>query len=125
MLWTMAEPLLAEQGACEAAQEQGAVYRCAGDDEWLAVDPALGAPPDGCDAAGLTRAGIAAAPLARSADLVGCPHLRARGFWDATDGGVLPGLPWRASFGRAAGPAPELGADTDTILRLVADRLVG
>jgi crotonobetainyl-CoA:carnitine CoA-transferase CaiB-like acyl-CoA transferase len=30
---------------------------------------------------------------------------------------VLPGLPWRASFGRASGPAPGLGADTDTVLR--------
>jgi crotonobetainyl-CoA:carnitine CoA-transferase CaiB-like acyl-CoA transferase len=29
---------------------------------------------------------------------------------------VLPGLPWRASFGRATGPAPDLGADTDRIL---------
>ncbi len=28
----------------------------------------------------------------------------------------LPGLPWRASFGRRAGVAPELGADTDAVL---------
>ena len=52
----------------------------------------------------------------RSADLAASAHLRARGFWDA-DG--LPGLPWRASFGRKAGVAPGLGADTDTVLGTV------
>ena len=119
MLWTMADPLLAEQlGQSERAQDRGAVYRCAGPDEWVGVEPALKVPPDGDDAleaaALLTRAGVAAAALARSADLVASPHLRARGFWDA-DG--LPGLPWLASFGRAAGPAPGLGADTDAVLR--------
>jgi crotonobetainyl-CoA:carnitine CoA-transferase CaiB-like acyl-CoA transferase len=25
-------------------------------------------------------------------------------------------LPWRASFGRATGPSPDLGADTDVVL---------
>jgi crotonobetainyl-CoA:carnitine CoA-transferase CaiB-like acyl-CoA transferase len=49
--------------------------------------------------------------------LVACAHLRARGFWDAYGDGVLPGLPWHASFGRASGPAPGLGADTDMVLR--------
>ncbi len=72
-------------------------------------------------AAMLRRFGIPAAALMSSTDLVEDAHLRARGFWDAYDGGhkrgVLPGLPWRASFGRAAGPAPGLGADTDTVLR--------
>jgi crotonobetainyl-CoA:carnitine CoA-transferase CaiB-like acyl-CoA transferase len=29
---------------------------------------------------------------------------------------LLPGLPWRASFGRTTGPAPELGADRDHVL---------
>jgi crotonobetainyl-CoA:carnitine CoA-transferase CaiB-like acyl-CoA transferase len=29
---------------------------------------------------------------------------------------VLPTLPWQASFGRAAGPAPGLGADTEAVL---------
>ena len=33
----------------------------------------------------------------------------------------LPGLPWRASFGRASGPAPGLGADTDAVLREIAN----
>jgi crotonobetainyl-CoA:carnitine CoA-transferase CaiB-like acyl-CoA transferase len=49
-------------------------------------------------------------------DLVASSHLRARGFWEAHGAGVLPGLPWRASFGRTAGPAPGLGADTDAVL---------
>lgn len=65
-------------------------------------------------AEGLRQAGIPAAALASSTDLAASEHLRARGFWDA-DG--LPGLPWRASFGRATGPAPALGADTETVLR--------
>jgi crotonobetainyl-CoA:carnitine CoA-transferase CaiB-like acyl-CoA transferase len=64
----------------------------------------------------LMRAGIAAAALATSRDLVESPHLRARGFWDTDGTGVLPGLPWRASFGRTVGPAPGLGADTETVL---------
>ena len=44
------------------------------------------------------------------------PHLAAREFWDRHGAGVLPGLPWRASFGRTTGPAPELGADADQVL---------
>ena len=67
-------------------------------------------------AAELLRAGIAAAVLATSRDLVDSDHLRERGFWDTHGTGVLPGLPWRASFGRSAGVAPELGADTETVL---------
>ncbi len=65
----------------------------------------------------LRRAGIPAAALASSRDLVECGHLRERGFWDDSGAGLLPGLPWRASFGRIAGPAPGLGADTDAVLR--------
>jgi len=68
-------------------------------------------------AAALTRAGIAAAALASSRDLVESAHLRARGFWEAHGGGVLPGLPWQASFGRQSGPAPDLGEHTDAVLR--------
>jgi crotonobetainyl-CoA:carnitine CoA-transferase CaiB-like acyl-CoA transferase len=64
----------------------------------------------------LLNAGIPAAALARYGDLVKSPHLAAREFWDRHDGGVLPGLPWRASFGRTTGPAPELGADCDHVL---------
>lgn len=67
-------------------------------------------------AATLLQAGIPAAALARSADLVKNEHLTARAFWDPHGTGVLPGLPWRTSFGRATGTAPGLGADTDTVL---------
>jgi crotonobetainyl-CoA:carnitine CoA-transferase CaiB-like acyl-CoA transferase len=64
----------------------------------------------------LLRAGIPAAALATSLDLVKNDHLCERGFWDPHDGGVLPGLPWHASFGRISGLAPPLGADTETVL---------
>jgi crotonobetainyl-CoA:carnitine CoA-transferase CaiB-like acyl-CoA transferase len=72
-------------------------------------------------AAILRHTGIAAAALANARDLVACAHLRERGFWDAYRAGVIPGLPWRASFGRVSGPAPQLGADTDAILREMLD----
>ncbi len=67
-------------------------------------------------AADLIRAGIPAAALANSVDLVNSEHLKQRGFWDRHGAGVLPGLPWHASFGRTSGPAPKLGADTDRVL---------
>ncbi|HEX3953481.1 MAG TPA: CoA transferase [Stellaceae bacterium] len=165
MLWTMAEPLLAAQlnGAPQPIGNRSdrcaphGAYRCAGDDDWIAVAvtgdaewrrlceivPDL-APLAGLDFAGrverqrtiddalaawagsqaadgaagiLAAAGIAAAALANSRDLVESTHLRARGFWDADSAGVLPGLPWHASFGRVSGPAPTLGGDTDAILQ--------
>jgi crotonobetainyl-CoA:carnitine CoA-transferase CaiB-like acyl-CoA transferase len=65
----------------------------------------------------LRRARVPASALKNSVDLVGDAHLRERGFWDAHEKGVLPGLAWRASFGRAMGPATGLGADTDEVLR--------
>jgi crotonobetainyl-CoA:carnitine CoA-transferase CaiB-like acyl-CoA transferase len=67
-------------------------------------------------ATALLDAAIPAAALARYRDLVESPHLAARAFWDRHDAGVLPGLPWRASFGRAMGRAPELGADCHQVL---------
>lgn len=67
----------------------------------------------------LLKAGISAAALARHGDLVKSPHLAARDFWSRHDPGVLPGLPWRASFGRVTGSAPTLGADTDEVLATV------
>ena len=45
---------------------------------------------------------------ATSLDLVACRHLRERGFWDVHDGGVLPGLPWRAVRSRL-GSGPRIG----------------
>jgi benzylsuccinate CoA-transferase BbsF subunit len=75
----------------------------------------------------LLKAGIPAAALARHGDLVKSPHLAVREFWDRSGSGVLPGLPWRASFGRVLGSAPALGADAGhvlaTILGLTEDRI--
>ena len=65
----------------------------------------------------LRRAGIAAAALAKSTDLVSCPHLAARNFWDARDDGVVPGMPWQISLGRHRGAAPALGEHTDAVLK--------
>jgi crotonobetainyl-CoA:carnitine CoA-transferase CaiB-like acyl-CoA transferase len=85
-----------------------------------AIDAALtawAAPQTSSVAAAILRhTGIPAAALARSGDLVNSGHLAARNFWDKHGSGVLPGLPWRASFGRATGTAPPLGADTDRVL---------
>ena len=67
-------------------------------------------------AARVLESGVPAAALARSGDLAKSPHLTARGFWDRHGSGVLPALPWQASFGRRTGPAPALGADTDRVL---------
>ena len=69
----------------------------------------------------LLRAGIPAAALANSRDLVNSDHLKERGFWEPHGSGTLPGLPWQASFGRMPGPAPELGVDTEAVLREVLD----
>ena len=67
----------------------------------------------------MLKAGIPAAALSTSLDLVNDDHLRQCGFWEAHGTGVLPGLPWCASFGRVSGQAPELGADTGAVLREV------
>jgi crotonobetainyl-CoA:carnitine CoA-transferase CaiB-like acyl-CoA transferase len=143
MLWTMAEPLIATQlgtpprpvGNASARYPTHGVWRCAGDDEWISVVArtekewqalcgiVAGATDEALSAWAATRSaaaaaetllmvGIPAAALARYGDLVKSPHMAAREFWD----GGLPGLPWRASFGRATGPAPALGADTDQVL---------
>jgi crotonobetainyl-CoA:carnitine CoA-transferase CaiB-like acyl-CoA transferase len=108
---------------CMAAMaELGATERRAGRE---AIDAALSDWAQSRDARAtadlLMGAGIPAAALATSRDLVESSHLRARGFWDTDRTGVLPGLPWRASFGRAVGPAPGLGADTETVLREALD----
>jgi crotonobetainyl-CoA:carnitine CoA-transferase CaiB-like acyl-CoA transferase len=164
MLWTLAAPLLETQlngpvppraNASEAFCPHG-IFRCAGDDSWLALAVTNDAQwralcrivPDLATRAGLTvierhatrlaieRAlsiwlrdrqasdtaarlqaeGIAAAAVASFGDLAASDHLIARGFWQAHDRGALPGLPWRASFGRASGPAPKLGEHTEAVL---------
>jgi crotonobetainyl-CoA:carnitine CoA-transferase CaiB-like acyl-CoA transferase len=177
MLWTMAEPLLAQQlgsppqpvgNRSERYAPHGA-YRCAGEDDWVSlavttdeewqhlctIVPALSSMAQlgfaqrmeqhqtiddtlaawarsqaaAVAAQQLLHAGIPAAALANSRDLVGSAHLRVRGFWEANGAGVLPGLPWHASFGRISGPAPGLGADTDAVLRdllgMSSDRIAG
>ena len=62
----------------------------------------------------LLRAGIPAAALASVAS-ISSPALicGSAGSGIRTARALLPGLPWRASFGRTAGAAPELGADTE------------
>lgn len=65
----------------------------------------------------LTELDIPAAAVSSTIDLSESVHLKERGFWDATDGGALPGLPWRSSFGRTIGPAPALGEHTDAVLQ--------
>jgi benzylsuccinate CoA-transferase BbsF subunit len=140
MLWTLAQPLLATQrdrpttprGNRSDRHLLHGAWRCKGNDEWIALAVAnreqqrsllvlLGgeslevwlAQRTAADAeATLLAAGVPAAALASSTDLVASEHLRARGFWE----GGLPGLPWRTSFGRRSGPAPGLGADTDAVL---------
>ena len=107
-------PGLAAMGGLEVRER---MQRRAAVDATLAAWLCARSAPD--NARVLARAGIAAAALATSRDLVESAHLRTRGFWEAHGGGVLPGLPWRASFGRQSGPAPELGADTDRLLREV------
>ena len=97
----------------------------------IAIDEALAAwlRPQAADVAAteLLRAGIPAAALAHALELVESDHLNERGFWEAHGPGVLPGLPWRASFGRVSGAAPELGEDTEVILgellRLSSDEI--
>ena len=109
-LGTIVAPL-AEMAECDLAGR--AERRAAIDDALSAWAASRGAPQAAHE---LLRAGVPAAALATSRDLVASAHLRARGFWDADGAGVLPGLPWRASFGRTTGAAPGLGADTEMVL---------
>ncbi|MCG8544920.1 MAG: CoA transferase [Alphaproteobacteria bacterium] len=72
-------------------------------------------------AAVLVEIGIPAAAVASSRDLAEDPHLKRRGFWEADASGRLPGLPWRASFGRRTGAASALGEDTVAVLQETLD----
>jgi crotonobetainyl-CoA:carnitine CoA-transferase CaiB-like acyl-CoA transferase len=69
----------------------------------------------------LVDAGIPAASLATMPELVDCEHLRVRNFWEDTEAGRLPGLPWQSTLGRCNSIAPGHGADTDTVLREVLE----
>jgi crotonobetainyl-CoA:carnitine CoA-transferase CaiB-like acyl-CoA transferase len=104
---------MAELGFGERQQRRAVIDQVLA--AWLRLKPAAAAEAE------LLRAGIPAAALANARDLVDSDHLKQRSFWDAHKAGVLPALPWRASFGRISGPAPQLGADTETVLREVLD----
>ncbi len=144
MLWTLAGPLLQTQcgapplprGNRSEYHVEHDAFRCAGDDAWISVAVEndaqlhdlcgllrgeslarwLGGKTAEVAQHALRRLGIPAAALADAGDLVASEHLGERGFWDAYGAGVLPGLPWRSSFGRRSGDAPGLGADTDAVL---------
>jgi crotonobetainyl-CoA:carnitine CoA-transferase CaiB-like acyl-CoA transferase len=104
---------MAEFGFRERQLSHTAIYQALA--AWLRPKPAVATEAE------LLRAGIPAAALANSRDLVNSDHLREREFWDPDGAGALPGLPWRASFGRTPGRAPQLGADTETVLRELLD----
>jgi crotonobetainyl-CoA:carnitine CoA-transferase CaiB-like acyl-CoA transferase len=104
---------MAELGLGERQHRRAAIDQVLA--AWLRPKPAT------ATEAVLLHAGIPAAALANSRDLVNSNHLKERGFWEPHSAGALPGLPWRASFGRTSGPAPQLGADTDTVLGEVLD----
>ncbi len=144
MLWTLADPLLQTQcGAPPSPRGNRSehhvvhgAFRCAGDDAWISVaaerEEELRAlcsrlagqdleswlkDRDAADAErSLRNAGIAASALADASRLAVSDHLRQRDFWEPYGDGLLPGLPWRSSFGRQFGKAPGLGADTDSVL---------
>jgi crotonobetainyl-CoA:carnitine CoA-transferase CaiB-like acyl-CoA transferase len=144
MLSTLAEPLLQTQcgtppvprGNRSERHKVHEAFCCAGEDAWIGVaveqeEELLGLRSllagqdlenwlkdrDAADAEHVLRdAGIAASALADASSLAASDHLRRRDFWEAYGGGLLPGLPWRSSFGRRSGEAPGLGADTDAVL---------
>jgi crotonobetainyl-CoA:carnitine CoA-transferase CaiB-like acyl-CoA transferase len=104
---------MAELGFGERQHRRAAIEQVLA--AWLRPEPAAAAEAE------LLRAGVPAAALADSWDLVNSNHLKERGFWEPYGAGTLPGLPWQAKFGRRSGPAPELGADTETVLREMLD----
>jgi len=125
------------------ADPQG-VYRCDGEDRWLAVAAATDeqrralhqviggaddveawcAPLDADEAAGLlVRAGVPAAVVIPTRDVVHNPQVRHRGLFEAVDHPLtgtheLPGMPFR--FSRVDRwihrPAPTLGQHNDEVL---------
>ncbi len=148
------QPQPARRGAADPRYSLQEVFHCAGDDEWVLVSARnaahLGALAEHLglagvvDAGGLAEAiaahaatrtkhevmhallgaGVPAAAIYKPADIVGDPHLQARGFVAAvthpvTGPEVLPG----PSFHLSATPvalrtaAPLFGADTDSLLR--------
>jgi crotonobetainyl-CoA:carnitine CoA-transferase CaiB-like acyl-CoA transferase len=115
----------------------GGVYRCAGDDEWVAVsaahDPlAPGERAAWCSArtardaaAELLAQGVPAAAMVPAHRTGEDPQLRARGFFEPVEHPLVgvheyPTWPMRFSAGPArywTGPAPTLGQHTEEVLR--------
>jgi len=115
----------------------GGVYRCAGDDAWVAVDrisdpmnpderAAWCATRTPDDAARDARAqGVAAAAMVPGYATLDDPQMRARGFFEAVDNPLVgeqhyPTWPVRLSGGPArvwTAPAPTLGQHTAEVLR--------
>lgn len=136
---TTAEQVIrfSEYGELVGRRGEGGVYRCAGDDEWVALDVAADPEPatvraDWCaaltkeDAAAQLRAqGIAAWPVVPGHLALDDPQLRARGFFEPLDHPLVgrheyPTFPMRLSAGPHTwwhGPAPTLGQHTDEVLR--------
>jgi crotonobetainyl-CoA:carnitine CoA-transferase CaiB-like acyl-CoA transferase len=136
---TTAEQVIrfSEYGELVGRRGEGGVYRCAGDDEWVALDLAAdGEPPtvraEWCatrtndDAARELRAqGIAAWPVTPGHLALDDPQLRARGFFEPLEHPLVgthdfPTFPMRLSAGPRtfwSGPAPTLGQHNDEVLR--------
>jgi crotonobetainyl-CoA:carnitine CoA-transferase CaiB-like acyl-CoA transferase len=115
----------------------GGVFRCRGDESWIAIDE--GSDPldadaratwcaerDAADAvASLQSDGIAAAEMVAACEALEDPQHRARRFFQAIDhpdAGLqhYPGWPLRLSEGPSVpwtGPAPQLGQHTEAVLR--------
>jgi crotonobetainyl-CoA:carnitine CoA-transferase CaiB-like acyl-CoA transferase len=58
---------------------------------------------------------IPCASVVGSLDLLQDQHLLARGFWESTPDGRLPGLPWRSDVPRELTPAPALGQHNEEV----------
>ena len=138
---TTAEQVIrfSEYGELIGRRGEGGVYKCAGDDEWVALD--LGA--DSLDAAAraawcatrtkeaaaaeLRAEGIAAWPVVPGHLAIDDPQLRARGYFEPLDHLLVgrheyPTFPMRMSAGPHtfwSAPAPTLGQHTDEVLRSV------
>lgn len=116
---------------------EGGVYRCEGDDEWVAVDQSADAMTaeeraswclersPAAAAAGLREAGIAAAPMVPAYLALDDPQLDARQFFEPLRHALVgeqqyPTFPMRLSGGPQrfwSSPAPMLGEHTEQVLR--------
>jgi crotonobetainyl-CoA:carnitine CoA-transferase CaiB-like acyl-CoA transferase len=136
---TTAEQVIrfSEYGELMGRRGEGGVYRCAGDDEWIALDLDADAMPvaaraEWCaartkeDAAAALRAdGIAAWPVIAGHLAVDDPQLVARKFFQSIDNPLVgrhdyPTFPMTMSAGPSTywrAPAPTLGQHTDEVLR--------